>query len=743
MSDIVAAPLANGLPYSSLFSVPKKNAFNSRSSDYFWKKAVAPVAPRASDSKDTWLDNPDTCAWIDNEEVQAEPPPPARKAPKNKKFGKMRQVAFRGLTPKSGTKKPSIIITTEAISQKRLSANHPLSKNLRSRGLIVLTSWRYKSKGANTQVKKAVAIVRRRISSQSPKDQQPQTWKDYNHLYGTEQIDINDPPLPPTEPNPENPTPYELGLYCPPLAADETARQLIINRLGIYGKSSFDTSDEANSCASARNKLAKKLEDEGKEPKSLSEEWYRRSSESSLGSVEVESSETSSTPETLEQHPVFRKIVNRCREMFETAHCLISIMERDQHIFLAVSNGQDARVAPRDSSMCTHTVLSGRKGFVILDSSLDFRFKNGPLAVHWGARFYAGVPLLSPTLGADREEASYPIGTLCIIDSSPREQFTNAERKKLIFMAEYARLELEKWFLGKIERKVEILEESRKSWAREVEKAASVRPVSVLMAPPAPAITPPTAQQPPVEAPPAPPSEPRRELIKRRSFAGFRSNQSDTSTPPTSPFKKRSFASFAKSIRSEFSTPPTSPSSAGFLSPFKSLLSTFAEAPSLFDQPSRVLTHNLQTIFDLATQVVANTLDLSLAYLLAVESHPHSTDSGRTLILSSYNMPSPPPTFDAGLHIRVLRTIEGGLLYQNPTAQEARTAGLVSKSGSEPETYASALILAVGPHGPGTFRGFVLAGLTCDPMRVFGGEDANYMRQFATELSYYTSTLKL
>lgn len=133
---------------------------------------------------------------------------------------------------------------------------------------------------------------------------------------------MNDPPLPPLEPNPDHPTPYEEKKYDPGLALDEQARQLIIRRLAVCGKGGYDTSEEAVARARERTKLAAQLEEEGKEPKSLAEAW---SDTSTMMTSASNTTETTYVPETLEQHPIFRKIVKQCRDMFGTAHCLISV----------------------------------------------------------------------------------------------------------------------------------------------------------------------------------------------------------------------------------------------------------------------------------------------------------------------------------------------------------------------------------------------------------------------------------
>ncbi len=62
-------------------------------------------------------------------------------------------------------------------------------------------------------------------------------------------------------------------------------------------------------------------------------------------------------------------------------------------------------------SMCAHTVHANTT-LVVPDTSTDDRFRNGKFVAD-GARFYAGHPLRAP--------GGQPIGSLCILDTRPRE----------------------------------------------------------------------------------------------------------------------------------------------------------------------------------------------------------------------------------------------------------------------------------------------------------------------------------
>lgn len=64
--------------------------------------------------------------------------------------------------------------------------------------------------------------------------------------------------------------------------------------------------------------------------------------------------------------------------------------------------------------------------------------------------------------------------------------------------------------------------------------------------------------------------------------------------------------------------------------------------------------------FDVATSVIAQTLGLSLVYLLRA-----STKTKTCMLISSFGLPDPPPQFDPSLHLKALRS-KHGILYQNP-----------------------------------------------------------------------------
>lgn len=120
----------------------------------------------------------------------------------------------------------------------------------------------------------------------------------------------------------------------------------------------------------------------------------------------------------------FDRITRLTQQFFSVPITLVSLVDRDRQWFKS-RQGLDAEETPRDISFCGHAILYSH-AFVIEDALLDPRFCNNPLVT--GAphiRFYAGAPLTIDGVH---------IGTLCIIDSEPRD-FPPAHIEQLLDFA--------------------------------------------------------------------------------------------------------------------------------------------------------------------------------------------------------------------------------------------------------------------------------------------------------------------
>ena len=108
----------------------------------------------------------------------------------------------------------------------------------------------------------------------------------------------------------------------------------------------------------------------------------------------------------------YDRLTRLAAKLFGTEITLVSLVDTDRQWFKS-AQGLDAKETSRDISFCGHTILD-RQIFQVSDASEDARFADNPLVTGSpNIRFYAGAPLST--------EDGHLIGTLCIIDSKPRE----------------------------------------------------------------------------------------------------------------------------------------------------------------------------------------------------------------------------------------------------------------------------------------------------------------------------------
>lgn len=135
--------------------------------------------------------------------------------------------------------------------------------------------------------------------------------------------------------------------------------------------------------------------------------------------------------------PSLDPVVRMAAHMFGVPVAAVNMIGSD-HVFFAASAGiGEGQVdMSREVSFCAHAITQDEV-MVVPDATLDERFHDNPLVTGAaGLRFYAGVPLRSPE--------GHALGALCVIDSRPRHDFSEADRERLRDLARMAsdRLEL-------------------------------------------------------------------------------------------------------------------------------------------------------------------------------------------------------------------------------------------------------------------------------------------------------------
>lgn len=122
----------------------------------------------------------------------------------------------------------------------------------------------------------------------------------------------------------------------------------------------------------------------------------------------------------------FDRLVGLASRLFNVPTVLISLLERERQFFKARVGFEPCETS-RDVSFCAHAIMHDDI-MVVLDATRDSRFSTNPLVIGLPfIRFYAGKPLVT-TKGTK-------LGTLCLIDTEPRIEFSAADRKNLTDLA--------------------------------------------------------------------------------------------------------------------------------------------------------------------------------------------------------------------------------------------------------------------------------------------------------------------
>ncbi|MDO9485286.1 MAG: PAS domain S-box protein [Actinomycetota bacterium] len=137
-----------------------------------------------------------------------------------------------------------------------------------------------------------------------------------------------------------------------------------------------------------------------------------------------------------EPDPFLDRITEVASRYFDAPISVVTLVDTDRQWFKS-RVGLQAQETSRDVAFCAHAIRD-EQAFIVNDASLDARFADNPLVLgDPNIRFYAGQPLKGPD--------AQLIGTLCVIDITPRE-FSDSDRLMLAVLAEAAeRVLLSQW----------------------------------------------------------------------------------------------------------------------------------------------------------------------------------------------------------------------------------------------------------------------------------------------------------
>jgi GAF domain-containing protein len=127
----------------------------------------------------------------------------------------------------------------------------------------------------------------------------------------------------------------------------------------------------------------------------------------------------------------FDRVVRLAARVLDAPISLVTLIDRDRQFFKASVGLPEpvatARQTPMAYSICQYVVADAAP-LMIDDTRLDARLAGHPAVVDLGVLAYAGAPLFSD---------GYAVGTLCVLDVSPR-QWSERDQDNLADLASIA-----------------------------------------------------------------------------------------------------------------------------------------------------------------------------------------------------------------------------------------------------------------------------------------------------------------
>ncbi|GAA6036844.1 hypothetical protein JCM8097_006309 [Rhodosporidiobolus ruineniae] len=570
-----------------------------------------------------------------------------------------------------------------------------------------------------------------KLNSSSPASELPKTWAEWNYAYANGFIDFDDPPPPPTDLSASEHATI-TGQFRAPFPLNEAKRQRAVDNIGAL---LFNQGQQQNRRPSLQDPKDATAPLSPKAPPPVPPPEYRDDGSvpplgadkvppaypNGVGGTQVDAPAPLNDKNAVTKrqegpmHPALEKLAQEAKEKFGVSATTVSLMDRDEQVFLSDSSCtflEDRDSVPRELTCCSHAQLKFSTGtkdpLVILDFAKDWRFnKNGFGDYQKG--FYAAAPIMLPAPMGD-EAGSYPGGIFCLLGEQPRAQFTEQERVELQDMADKASVEIQKFAQQQRKTRKDQLGKKRQEW----KKSKLVRRVS---------------GQPSLDTVvelPTPPMTPDMANLHIMSDEDQAEDdlvaQADQFEPPRRP-------SLAESIGSDGS---------------ETDLQTTAVAPvfgqrqggpvGVLARPASDVPAEVQSVLDLSTQLVAESIEMDFAFLVALDvpaaqkwtpAASSSTKSPLRLI-SVHGMPIPPPLF----------SVDSAL---EPLVGETKSVLFINEqfNGADGD-FSTGLLCKIAQHGD---TGYLLGCFSEDSRRVLNGEDLMFLRSFSRDLSKYTVDL--
>ncbi|GAA5994729.1 GAF domain-containing protein [Rhodotorula paludigena] len=547
-----------------------------------------------------------------------------------------------------------------------------------------------------------------KLNSSSPASELPQTWDEWNYAYQHGFIDFDDPPPPPSDLRASEYA-TSTGQFRAPFPANEIRRQRAVDAINVFNRPSLGATmpwRQSPKTSSSGEVAASPPPHSYPTAKADSAPIYSRSSEATSRDTHRQEGP---------MHPALEKLAQEAKRRFGVDATTVSLMDRNEQVFLADDTCtflEKADTIPRELTCCSHAMLKASTGtkdpLVILDFAKDWRFaENGFGSYKKG--FYAAAPIMLPApMGDEAEE--YPAGIFCLLGEKPKQGFSEKDRVDLQEMADRASSEIKQYAAEVRQEKRVELAKRRQEWKKSklVRKVAAGQQLESVAE---------------IDTPPLTPELGALDLTDTTEDELFAKADEELGAP-----RRPSLAESAGSDASVSDLRATS-------------------APPIFNQkdrsrggvlaaPPKELADSIQSVVDLSTQLVAESIEMDFSYVVAVDlaaaragaHYAGETDAKKSPIrfVSTYGMPIPAPLFSIESHLEPLVSAQSSLLFTRDdlsSGDDEFSTGLLVKIAVQDDI------------------GFVLGCFSEDARRVLNSEDLLFIRSFGRDLQKYMPQL--